>query len=91
MNDAPYTLLLHLIGGQSVTLPCESYEIMPPSVEQDDEGNLVEMPLRLDYTPVEGWDRTLGFLDFRGVVAIEVERSGEIIAAESASADNQAT
>lgn len=80
MSASPFTLSLHLIGGQTVTLPCESFEIVPAGVDAD--GN--ETPMRLDYTPVEGWNRTVGFLDFRAVTAIEVERSEAVIQSNSA-------
>lgn len=82
---APYTLYLHLIGGQTVTLPCKAFEIVPGSMEEGEDGNVVEIPMRLDYTLVDGWMKTLGFLDFRGVVAIEVERSDEVIREELSS------
>src|SRR5690606_6529919 len=73
--EAPFTLLVHLFSGKVITLPCESYEIVPPGV--DESGN--ETPMSLNYTPVEGWQQTLGFLDFRAVTAIEVQRSADVI------------
>lgn len=69
--SAPFTLYLHLMGGQTITLPCESFEIVPPGMTDDG----IPTPPRLDYTPAEGWHRTVGYLEFRTIAAIEVERA----------------
>lgn len=76
--SAPYTLYIHLIGGHTVELPCETFGISPPTVDADG----AELPMRIDYTPVAGWQRGLSYLDFRAVAAIEVERSEVAIATE---------
>ncbi len=69
--DSPFVLTIWLVGIPTpITLACESFEITEPDV--DEHGHAT--PLRLDYEPVEGWQRTLGYLSFNAVAAIEVER-----------------
>lgn len=75
--EAPFTLHIHLFSGQIITLPCEGYEIVQASFTDDGK----EIPMSLNYTPVEDWQSTLGFLDFRAVTAIEVQRSAVAVAA----------
>lgn len=66
MDNETYTLIIHLHSGQTITFDCAGYEIV-----QADDG----VPARLDYTPVDGWSKTLAFVDFRAIAAIEVERA----------------
>ena len=75
--EAPYTLRIHLYSGQIITLPCEGYEIVQASFTEDGK----EIPMQLNYTPIEDWQSTLGFLDFRAVTAIEVQRSPAAVVA----------
>lgn len=71
MTAIPITARIHLVGGQTITLACETFEVVPPSM--DDEGNARSMEIQ--YTPAEGCGQTLEFLDFRAVSAIEVDRT----------------
>lgn len=88
MEDVPFLLRIHVIGGQSIDLPCTTFEIVPPGTGHDIDGNHVDTPMRLNYTPVNGWRDTLGFLDMRAVTAIEVHRSAEMaVTAESEAAE----
>lgn len=66
-----FTLFIHLYTGKTIELDCEGYEIVPASV--DEHGN--ETPMQLNYTPLDEWQQTLGFIDFRAVAAIEVRRN----------------
>ncbi|HBY45325.1 MAG TPA: hypothetical protein DEU95_06355 [Chloroflexi bacterium] len=76
---APYTLHLHLVTGSVIDLACSGYEITPGG--GDDHGN--QLPPTLHYTPPDGWERTIQYLDMRGVVAIEVTRSPAQIALDA--------
>ena len=67
---APYTLTVHLASGQVLTLPCERFEIVQATDHHGEPAGLT-----LNYTPVNGWERSLGYLNFAAVAAIEVERS----------------
>jgi hypothetical protein len=80
MSESPFVLRIHVIGGQTIELPCTTFEIVPPGIEHDDAGNPVETPIRLEYSPVDGWRDTLGFIEFRAITAIEVHRSAEMVA-----------
>lgn len=73
MDKAPITARIHLIGGQTIELPCETFEIVPASV--DEQGN--ETPLALNYTPFGGWGsgvRALEWMNFGAMVAVDVDR-----------------
>lgn len=65
VDEALYTLIIHLHSGQTVRFECAGYEIV-----QSDNG----VPVQLNYTPVDEWSHTLAFIDFRSIAAIEVER-----------------
>lgn len=65
MNEI-YTLTLHLHSGQTIKFDCAGYSIV-----QTEDG----LPMRLDYTPTDEWGKTLAFVDFRAIAAIEVERA----------------
>jgi len=81
VDDAPYVLTIWLVGIPTpITLACESFEISEPGA--DEHGH--PTPLRLDYEPVAGWNRTLGYLSFNAVAAIEVERQGDEVGGRSA-------
>ena len=76
--SAPYMLTIHLMSGKTVTLPCESFEIVQATDHHGERAGLT-----LNYTPVDGWERSLGYLNFAAVAAIEVERDPALAAIEA--------
>lgn len=66
--SARYMLTIHLISGQRLFVPCETYEIIPRA---DHHG--APLPPEFQYTPAEGAPAPLVYLNFGAIAAIEVE------------------
>lgn len=66
MNAPAYLLTIHLRGGQSIRLACESWEIIPDRT--DESGAFV--PGGLNYTPHD-WEQTLGMIAVSDISAVE--------------------
>ena len=67
--SARYMLTIHLISGQRLFVPCETYEIVPHA---DHHG--APLPPELRYTTADDQPAPLAYLHFGAVAAIEVER-----------------
>ena len=70
--SARYMLTIHLISGQRLFVPCETYEIIPRA---DHHG--APLPPELRYTTADDQPAPLAYLHFGAVAAIEVEDRGE--------------
>ncbi|MDQ3539960.1 MAG: hypothetical protein M3440_04670 [Chloroflexota bacterium] len=71
--QTPYTLILHLMSGQTLRVDVETYELTPGEVDEHGNG----IPMKLDYSVPLGWRRAIVHLDVRTVAAVEVERSAD--------------
>lgn len=69
--SARYMLTIHLISGQRLFVPCETYEIIPRA---DHHG--APLPPEFQYTPAEGAPAPLVYLNFGTIAAIEAEDRG---------------
>lgn len=68
-----YTLSIHLIGGQTMTLHVTGYEITPPQI--DEHGHVVSS-MAIAWTPVDETARQPTYIAYGQVSAVEVEQHG---------------